>query len=204
MRHIKDYIAIILTFFGCVFLYEYVHKSDVKSDFSDMRNYNKIKELHDTIYKTNATTRWKQGNSIPYVIITTDTVRDSVRYTIHDTIRIISDYMRSYAYSDTISVDSNTFVINDTISQNKIQSRGFKAKITEKTILVKEFYSEKSRNTLYWGFRGDFSPSNGLEVLSPGIVLNAKNKALIGLNVNINKNNNIGYSGSLYFKIGKK
>jgi hypothetical protein len=35
-------------------------------------------------------------------------------------------------------------------------------------------------------------------------MLNAKNKALIGLNVNINKNNNIGYSGSLYFKIGKK
>jgi hypothetical protein len=54
------------------------------------------------------------------------------------------------------------------------------------------------------GFRGDLSGSNGLEVLSPGIVLNAKNKALIGLNLNISKNFNIGYSGSVYFKIGKK
>ena len=35
-------------------------------------------------------------------------------------------------------------------------------------------------------------------------MLNAKNKALIGLNLNINKNNNMSYSGSLYFKIGKK
>ncbi len=198
MKNIKDYIAIILTFFGCVFLYEYTHKSDVKSDFSDMRNYNKIKELHDTIYKTNAITRWVKGDSIPYVIV------DSVQNYVHDTVFILKDYNAIKAYSDTIRQDSNTFVIEDTISQNSIKSRSFTAQIKERTILVKEFYAEKSRNSLYWGFRGDFSPSNGLEVLSPGLMLNAKNKALIGLNVNINKNNNIGYSGSLYFKIGKK
>jgi hypothetical protein len=158
----------------------------------------------DTVYKTNVTTRWLKGNSIPYVIIATDTVHDSVQYFVHDTIRIVTDYMRTYAYSDTINVDSNTFVINDTISQNKIQSRGFEAKITEKTILTTITKAAKAKNTLYLGFRGDLSESNGLEVLSPGIMLNAKNKALIGLNVNINKNFNIGYSGSVYFKIGKK
>ena len=145
---------------------------------------------------------WKQGKDIPYVII--DSVHDSVRFFLHDTIRIISDYTHTYAYSDTIRQDSNTFVINDTISQNKIQSRGFEAKITEKTILTTITKAPKAKNTLYLGFRGDLSGSNGLEVLSPGIVLNAKNKALIGLNVNINKNFNIGYSGSVYFKIGKK
>ena len=150
------------------------------------------------------TTRWKQGKDIPYVIIATDTVHDSVRFLVHDTIRIVSDYMRTYAYSDTINVDSNTFVINDTISQNKIQSRGFEAKITEKTILTTITKAAKAKNTLYLGFRGDLSESNGLEVLSPGIMLNIKNKALMGLNVNINKNFNIGYSGSVYFKLGKK
>jgi hypothetical protein len=160
--------------------------------------------VHDTITQTNVTTRWKQGKDIPYVIIATDTVHDSVRYFVHDTIRIMTDYMRTYAYSDTINVDSNTFVINDTISQNKIQSRGFEAKITEKTILTTINKTAKAKNTLYLGFRGDLSGSNGLEVLSPGIVLNAKNKALIGLNLNINKNFNVGYSGSVYFKIGKK
>jgi len=189
---------IIVTFFGCVYLYEYTHKPDVKSDFSDLRNYNKIKEIHDTIYRTNVTTRWVKGDSIPYVII------DSVQNYVHDTVFVLRDYNTIKAYSDTIRQDSNTFVIEDTISQNSIKSRSFTAQIKEKTILVKEFYAEKAKNTLYWGFRGDFSPSNGLEVLSPGLMLNAKNKALIGLNVNINKNNNIGYSGSLYFKIGKK
>jgi len=196
MKHLKDYALIILTAFVAVFCY---------------RSCNGIKDIevvesivHDTITQKVVTSRWKQGKDIPYVIITTDTVHDSVRYLIHDTIRIMTDYMRTYAYSDTINVDSNTFVINDTISQNKIQSRGFEAKITEKTILTTINKTAKAKNTLYLGFRGDLSGSNGLEVLSPGIMLNAKNKALIGLNLNINKNFNVGYSGSVYFKIGKK
>ena len=198
MRTVKDYLIIIVSFFGCVYLYEYTHKSDVKYDFSDLRNYNKIKEIHDTIYRTNVTTRWVKGDSIPYIVL------DSVQNYVHDTVFVLRDYNTIKAYSDTIRQDSNTFVIEDTISQNSIKSRSFTAQIKEKTILVKEFYAEKAKNTLYWGFRGDFSPSNGLIVLSPGLMLNAKNKALMGLNVNINKNNNIGYSGSLYFKIGKK
>lgn len=194
MSTIKDYLIIILAFFAMVWLYESCHSSSAVIE--------SVKT--DTVYQTKVTTRWKQGKDIPYVIIATDTVHDSVPYTVHDTIRIMTDYMRTYAYSDTINVDSNTFVINDTISQNKIQSRGFEAKITEKTILTTITKAAKAKNTLYLGFRGDLSESNGLEVLSPGIVLNAKNKALIGLNVNINKNFNIGYSGSIYFKIGKK
>jgi hypothetical protein len=196
MKHFKDYALIILTAFVAVFCY---------------RSCNGIKDIqvvesvvHDTITQIKVTSRWMKGKDIPYVIIATDTVHDSVRYLVHDTIRIVNDYMRTYAYSDTINVDSNTFVINDTISQNKIQSRGFEAKITEKTILTTITKAAKAKNTLYLGFRGDLSGSNGLEVLSPGIMLNAKNKALIGLNLNINKNFNIGYSGSVYFKIGKK
>jgi hypothetical protein len=194
MREIKNYIIIVLAFFAMVWLYESCHSSNAVIE--------SVKT--DTVYQTKVTTKWKQGKDIPYVIIATDTVHDSVQYTVHDTIRIVSDYMRTYAYSDTINVDSNTFVINDTISQNKIQSRGFEAKITEKTILTTITKAAKAKNTLYLGFRGDLSESNGLEVLSPGIMLNAKNKALIGLNVNINKNFNIGYSGSVYFKLGKK
>ena len=194
MKHIKDYLIIILCFFAMVWLYESCHSSSPVV----------VSVKTDTVYQTKVTSRWMKGKDIPYVIIASDTVHDSVRFLVHDTIRIVSDYMRTYAYSDTINVDSNTFVINDTISQNKIQSRGFEAKITEKTILTTITKAAKARNTLYLGFRGDLSGSNGLEVLSPGIMLNAKNKALIGLNVNINKNFNIGYSGSVYFKLGKK
>jgi hypothetical protein len=198
MKHLRDYILIIGFFFLGVFAYESCHKTDKKADFSDMSNYNKIKEIHDTVYLKTYRKTYIKGDSIPFVIIDVDTT------TIHDTALIMYDYNVSRAYSDTIKQDSNIFVINDTISQNRIKSRSFKSKITEKTIYVKEYYAEKAKYRLYYGIRGDFSPSNGLEVLSPGLMLNAKNKALIGLNLNINKNNNMSYSGSLYFKIGKK
>jgi len=193
MSTIKDYIIIILAFFAMVWLYESCHSSNAVIE--------SVKT--DTVYQTKVSTRWLKGNSIPYVIIATDTVHDSVRYLVHDTVQILTDYMRTYAYSDTINVDSNTFVINDTISQNKIQSRGFEAKITEKTILTTVTKADKAKNTLYLGFRGDLSESNGLEVLSPGIVLNAKNKALIGLNVDLGLNRQIRYGLGVYFKIGK-
>ena len=197
MKHLRDYILIVSFFFLGVFAYESCHKTEKKVDFIDMSNYNKIKEIHDTLYQKTYRKTYIKGDSIPYVIIATDT-------TIHDTVRIVNDYNAVLAYTDTIKQDSNIFVINDTISQNRIKSRSFESKITEKTIYVKEFYAEKAKYRLFYGIRGDFSQSNGLEVLSPGLMLNAKNKALIGLNLNINKNNNISYSGSLYFKIGKK
>ena len=191
MTAIKGYLLIILAFFAMVWLYESCHSSTALIE--------SVKT--DTVYQTKVTTKWKQGKDIPYVII--DSVHDSVRLFVHDTVRIVSDYMRIYAYSDTINVDSNTFVISDTISQNMIQSRRFEAKITEKTILTTITKEAKAKNTLYLGFRGDLSGSNGLEVLSPGIVLNVKNKALIGLNVDLGLNRQIRYGIGVYFKISK-
>jgi hypothetical protein len=198
MKHTKDYLLIILIAFFAIWVYTELNKSDKAVDFSDISKFVKVKEVHDTTYKKVYISTYKKGNDIPFYII------DSVQVPVHDTIRIISDYMRIYAYSDTIKKDSNTFVIDDTISQNRIISRGFTAKLTEKTIHIKEYYAQKAKFGLYYGIRGDFSQENGLEVLSPGLMLNAKNKALIGLNININKNYNISYSGSVYFKIGKK
>jgi hypothetical protein len=198
MKHIKDYLLIILSAFFAIWVYIEFNKTDKPADFSDISKYTKVKEVRDTLYKNTYRNRYIKGDSIPFVIVAIDTA------TIHDTVHILSDYMRIYAYSDTINQDSNIFVINDTVSQNRIKSRSFEAKITEKTIYVKEYYAEKAKYRLFYGIRGDFSQDNGLEVLSPGLMLNAKNKALIGLNLNINKNYNISYSGSIYFKIGKK
>lgn len=192
MNHLKDYALIILSAFVAVFCYRSCN------GIKDTQIL--VKTIHDTVYQQKTFTKYKKGDSIFYTIVRTDSVQNYV----HDTVYVLYDYSQVKAYSDTIKDNSNIFVINDTISQNRIKSRGFESKITEKTIYVKEFYAEKAKYRLFYGIRGDFSQSNGLEVLSPGLILNAKNKALIGLNVNINKNNNMSYSGSLYFKIGKK
>ena len=199
MIRIKDILLVAIVFVLWLLFFRDA-KYIGKADFSDMRNYRKIVEVHDTTYQTDTLVRYKKGKDIQSYIILTDTVE----HIVHDTIKVLNDYFAVKAYVDTIKKDSNTFVITDTISQNKILSRSFKANLTEKTITIKQLYVEKPTNALYLGFRGDFSPFNGLQVLSPSLMLNAKNKALIGLGLDLYKTGGLGVSGSLYLKIGKK
>jgi hypothetical protein len=196
MKFIKDNILFIAIVLLVLWLYFLVKPAYRKTPI-DLSKYKKVLTIHDTIYSKVYINRYRRGDSIPYKVI------DTLYTHISDTIRIISDYNQVKAYSDTIKKDSNIFVIDDTISQNRIIARGFKAELTQKTIILKEFYASKPTNTLYWGIRGSYSPLNGLEVLSPSLMLSVKNKALIGLSVDFSKNYNIGYSGGIYFKIGK-
>lgn len=198
MIRIKDIILVAIVFVLWLLLFKNSTYIPKKVDFSNMRNYTKIVEVHDTVYQQKTFTKYIKGKDIQSYIILTDTLP------IHDTIRIIEDYNTTKAYIDSIRQDSNIFVIRDTISQNKILSRSFEANLREKTIVTKQLYVEKPKNALYLGFRGDFRPSNGLVVLSPSLMLSAKNKALIGLGLDLYNNGGFGYSGSLYLKLGKK
>lgn len=198
MIRIKDIILVAIVFVLWLLLFKNSTYIPKKVDFSNLRNYTKVVEVHDTVYQQKTFTKYTKGKDIQSYIILTDTLP------IHDTIRIIEDYNTTKAYIDSIRQDSNIFVIRDTISQNKILSRSFEANLREKTIVTKQLYVEKPKNALYLGFRGDFRPSNGLVVLSPSLMLNAKNKALIGLGLDLYNNGGFGYSGSLYLKIGKK
>ena len=146
---------------------------------------------YDTIYTTKQSIKYKKGNDIPFYII------DSVRTEIHDTIRIISDYSRVYAYNDTIKLDSNTFYIQDTITQNKIIGRKFEANLKEKTIYITKTIEPKVKNALYLGFMGEIREDKQLEGIGIGMMYRVKNKALIGFNYNSNKR----YSASIYFKL---
>tara|TARA_R110000823_G_scaffold71471_3_gene164791 strand:- start:518 stop:1108 length:591 start_codon:yes stop_codon:yes gene_type:complete len=196
MKFVKDNILFIAIVLLVLWLYFFVKPTYIKTPI-DLSKYKKVLTIHDTIYSKAYINRYRKGDSIPYKVI------DTLYTHISDTIRIVADYNQVKAYSDTIRKDSNIFVIDDTISQNRIIARGFKAELTQKTIILREFYASKPTNTLYWGIRGSYSPLNGLEVLSPSLMLSVRNKALIGLSVDISKNYNIGYSGSIYFKIGK-
>lgn len=198
MIRIKDIILVAIVFVLWLLLFKNSTYIPKKVDFNNLRNYTKVVEVHDTVYQQKTFTKYTKGKDIQSYIILTDTLP------IHDTIRIIEDYNTTRAYIDSIRQDSNIFVIRDTISQNKILSRSFEANLREKTIVTKQLYVEKPKNALYLGFRGDFRPSNGLVVLSPSLMLSAKNKALIGLGLDLYNNGGFGYSGSLYLKLGKK
>jgi hypothetical protein len=94
-------------------------------------------------------------------------------------------------------LDSNTFYIQDTITQNKIIGRKFEANLKEKTIYITKTIEPKVKSALYLGFMGEIREDKQLEGIGIGMMYKVKNKALIGFNYNSNKR----YGASIYFKL---
>jgi len=179
---IKDFLIFLLVVFILVLFFN-------RNKFTNRELLQVAK--YDTIYTTKQSIKYKKGNDIPFYII------DSVRTEIHDTIRIINEYLQIKAYNDTIRLDSNTFYIQDTITQNKIIGRKFEANLKEKTIYITKTIEPKVKSALYLGFMGEIRDDKQLDGIGIGMMYNIKNKALIGFNYNSNKR----YGASIYFKL---
>ena len=158
-------------------------------------NYSKIEPIivthTDTIYRHDITKKYIKGDSIPFVVLGIDT---SI---IYDTIRIVQDYAYVRAYSDTIKVDSSTFIINDTISKNKILNRGFYADISQKTIIVESIRTTPSKNEVYWGILGDLRASDNKLGIGLGLGFKTAKNSLFTISATTNQYS-IGYYGRIY------
>ena len=115
------------------------------------------------------------------------TVHDTIE--VHDTIpidtaSILKDYFETYAYTDTLKTDSVTFVINDTISQNKILSRGINySLIYPTTIITTE--REINKRELYIGF-GLGGDKQQLSYVGSELLLRNKKQRIYGIGLGIN------------------
>jgi hypothetical protein len=145
----------------------------------------------DTIYKHEITKKYIKGDSIPFVVLDIDTTL------IHDTIRIIQDYASIKAYSDTIKVDSSTFIINDTISQNKIKNRGFYADISQKTIKVETIKTIPSKNEAFLGILADLRTFDNKVGIGVGLGIKTAKKGLFTISATTNQYS-IGYYARIY------
>jgi hypothetical protein len=165
--------------------------------FSDSSyNGGSVTVVRDTVYQQKTFTKYKKGNDIQSYIIVTD----SVQIPIHDTVEVLTDYMRKYAYSDTIQIDTNNVVfIQDTISQNRILGRGFSAKLSEKTIIETRTITPKVKNALYLGVTTDFRQDKTIDNLGIGAIYKVKNKALISLNLKTGQT--VKYGVGFYLKL---
>ena len=106
---------------------------------------------YDTIVEIKNIVKYKRGESIPFVVL------DTIVKIEYDTIRIMSDYNRIYAYYDTLKLDSAQYVyVSDTISQNKILGRGYGGHFVEKTIRIETTKIMPPKFAVYWGVLGDY------------------------------------------------
>lgn len=148
--------------------------------------------VSDTVYQEKTFTKFIKGNSIPFVVL--DTIYLIERVT--DTITIVKDYNQVKVYSDTMRIDSLGYAyIQDTISQNKIQGRGFSANFNLPTITITKLIEKKDKNQLYLGFIGDLKHSNGQIGIGGSIALKTAKNTLYTATATMN-----GYSFGYYKK----
>jgi hypothetical protein len=146
--------------------------------------------ITDTVYQEKTFTKFINGNSIPFVVL------DTIYIVETDTITIVKDYNQVKVYSDTMRIDSIGYAyIQDTISQNKIQGRGFSANFNLPTITITKLIEPKSKNQLYLGFIGDLKHSNGQIGIGGSIALKTAKNTLYTATATMN-----GYSFGYYKK----
>ncbi len=150
--------------------------------------------ISDTVYQEKTFTKYIKGKSIPFVIL--DTIYNIDTTTIYKLDTIYKDYLQAKVYSDTIRIDSLGYAyIQDTISQNKIQGRGFSASFNLPTITVTKLIEPKRKNELYLGFIGDLRHDNKQIGIGGSIALKTAKNTLFVANATMN-----GYSFGYYKK----
>jgi hypothetical protein len=148
----------------------------------------------DTVYQQKTFTKYIKGKSIPFVVLDTIYNIDEV----HDTITIVKDYNQVKVYSDTMRIDSLGYAyIQDTISQNKIQGRSFKAEINEKTIYVTKTIIPKPKKEVYLGVIGDLRAFDNKLGLGLGLGYKTAKSGLFTINATTN-HYSLGYYKKLF------
>ena len=148
----------------------------------------------DTVYQQKTFTKFIKGKSIPFVILDTIYNIDEV----HDTITIVKDYNQVKVYSDTMRIDSLGYAyIQDTISQNKIQGRGFSANFNLPTITITKVITPKPKSEVYLGVLGDLRAFDNKVGLGLGLGYKTAKNGLFTINATTN-HYSLGYYKKLF------
>lgn len=147
----------------------------------------------DTVYQQKTFTKYKKGDAIPFVVLDTTYLIDEI----HDTITIVKDYNQIKVYSDTMRIDSLGYAyIQDTISQNKIQGRGFSANFNLPTITITKVITPKPKKEVYLGVLGDLRTLDNKVGLGVGLGYKTAKNGLFTINATTNQ-----YSIGIYKKL---
>jgi len=148
----------------------------------------------DTVYQQKTFTKFIKGKSIPFVVLDTIYNIDEV----HDTITIVKDYNQVKVYSDTMRIDSLGYAyIQDTISQNKIQGRGFSANFNLPTITITKVITPKPKSEVYLGVLGDLRAFDNKVGLGLGLGYKTAKNGLFTINATTN-HYSLGYYKKLF------
>ena len=150
----------------------------------------------DTIESVHDTTIYKPGKKILKDTTIYDTTYLLAKI---DTGEILKDYFAKNVFKDTISFAEGSVSLVDTISQNKILGRIFKASITQKTIHVtRELRTPPPppKAALYWGIMA--TKQDEKFGYGGGLMYKTANKGIFQLNYTNNRQIQVGYYSKIF------
>jgi len=166
----------------------------------DGEKYEVVDKKSDTTYITKDTLIYKKGKDIRVEVEVPVYIPAQV-----DTQLILKDFFSKRFYKDTIDLGQNSFVIiNDTISENKILSRGFNSSITERIIKDTFFLKELPKRQLFFGLQGGFDKKEIVNYGGLGLLYKDKKDKVFNLGLGINSNKQPTIMGGVFWKIKLK
>ena len=195
-KNIQTVIIVVLLII--IFFLRECQGNQINSPLTEGETIVKIETKYDTIVNTIETYVPQYRTEVKW---RTRTIHDTIE--VHDTIpidtlSILEDYFKAYAYTDTLKKDSVTVVINDTISQNKILARGLKYTLVyPTTIISKESAVNKRELYIGLGLGGD---KQQISYIGSELMLRNKKKQIYGIGLGINSS----FEPIVTFKMGWK
>jgi hypothetical protein len=134
-----------------------------------------------------------------------------IPYPIHDTLlmpvdtaAILKDFYVKNEVKETLTLPNGlgTIALNETISQNKVLSRSFDAKVKQKVIKDTIYTPEPKKTQLFFGFDANFDKPNVVRLMGLGLILKDKSDRLYKVSTGVNNTVVNGLSGEFQPYIG--
>lgn len=164
----------------------------------DGKKYELLKRTIDTVTVTKTKVEYRPGKTIfkdPPIYITPPTQIDSLA--------VVKEYYSKIVYKDTLNLDEDggTIAITDTVSQNKIIGRLWKASIKQKTIHDVTIVKELPKTQVYIGGTAGFDEDNIVNFVGPSLLLKTKQDHIYSLGVGYGTDKNVSIQAGIYWKI---
>lgn len=164
----------------------------------DGKKYELLKHTIDTVTIVKTDIKYRPGKVI---------FKDPPIYTTPptkiDTSAVIKEYYSKIVYRDSLKLneDGGIITLTDTISQNKIVGRLWKASINQKTIHDVTIVKELPKTQVYIGGTAGFDKTNIVNFVGPSLLLKTKQDHIYSLGIGYGTDKNISIQGGIYWKI---
>jgi hypothetical protein len=164
----------------------------------DGKKYELLKHTIDTVYIPKDTIVYRPGK-----VIYKDPPIQILPPTKIDTSAVIKEYYSKIVYRDTLNLNEGggTITVTDTVSQNKIIGRLWKASIKQKVIHDVTIVKDLPKTQIYIGGAAGFDKVNIVNFVGPSILLKTKQDHIYSLGVGYNNNKTVSIQGGIYWKI---